>query len=103
MAVKYDLMVASGTYQADGITKTRWNKVGVVMEKRDGNGLVMKLESIPTATIDRDGNPVAWDGWVQMFEPRPRDITPTAKQHDQEKSNGYQPQGKPDFDDDMPF
>ena len=72
MAVKYDLMVANGSYQKEGETKTSWLKIGRVMSKQSG-GFVMKLDALPTSVQDRDGNSVAWDGWVQMFEPRPRE------------------------------
>ena len=73
MAVKYDLMVATGKYTGkDGTEKTSWLKVGRVMEKKAG-GFVMKMDCIPTGVQDMDGNNVAWDGWLQMFEPKPRE------------------------------
>ena len=72
MAKKYDLVVATGTYQKDGQDKTQWLNVGKVLEKQNG-GLVIKIDCIPTSVIDRDGNSVAWDGWLQMFEAKPRE------------------------------
>jgi len=76
MAVKFDLMVATGKYTGkDGTEKTSWLKVGRVMEKKAG-GFVMKMDCIPTGVQDMEGNNVAWDGWLQMFEPRPKDSQP---------------------------
>ena len=73
MAKKYDLVVATGTYtNKDGQDKTQWLNVGKVLEKQNG-GLVIKIDCIPTSVIDRDGNSVAWDGWLQMFEAKPRE------------------------------
>ena len=72
MAKKYDLVVATGTYKKDGQDKTQWLNVGKVLEKQNG-GLVIKIDCIPTSVIDRGGNSVAWDGWLQMFEAKPRE------------------------------
>ena len=72
MAVKYDLMVANGSYTKEGQEKTSWLKIGRVMETKKG-GFVMKLDCIPTSCNDQNGGTCAWDGWVQMFEPRPKE------------------------------
>jgi hypothetical protein len=73
MALKYELAVANGTYMgSDRTQKTSWLKIGAVMSKQNG-GFVMKLDAIPTNVIDKDGNSVAFNGWVNMFEPKPRD------------------------------
>ena len=73
MGKKYDLVVATGSYKnKEGQDKTQWLNIGKVLEKQDGK-LVMKLDCTPTSVIDRDGNSVAWDGWVQMFESKPRE------------------------------
>ena len=59
MAVAYDVIAATGTYQKDGQEKKRWSKIGIVLQ---GNkGLSLKLENIP----------VGWDGWATLAEPRP--------------------------------
>lgn len=89
MAVKYDLMVANGTYEKDGQQKTSWLKIGRVMEKQNG-GMVMKLDSIPVSTTNRDGQTISFDGWVQMF-----DVKPKQQQAPQGGGNN--------FDDDIPF
>lgn len=96
MAIKYDMMVPNGTYQKDGQQKTSWLKIGRIMEKQSG-GFAMKIDCTPTSVIDRDGNTVAWDGWVQMFEPRAREQEPqSAPQQSSPATNN-------DFDSDIPF
>lgn len=72
MAVQYDLMVPNGTYTKDGQQKTHWVKIGCVMDKKAG-GLVMRLDVIPVYQIDKDGNEIAFNGWVNMFAPNPRE------------------------------
>lgn len=97
MAVKYDLMVANGSYTQAGEKKTSWIKIGRVMQKDNGK-FVMKLDSIPTSCTNLDGQQVAWDGWVQMFEPRPRE------DQDSQPQGVSQGQVVPnEFDDDIPF
>lgn len=61
MAIKYEITAKGGTYQKDGVEKTRYIKMGVVMETK--NGLAAKIESIP----------VGWDGWAYLNEPKPKD------------------------------
>lgn len=92
MGVKYELMVPTGKYQSGGEEKTRWLKVGVVLAGERGPSI--KLECIPTSVVDRNGNTVAWDGWLRCFEPRQRESRPA--------TTGSAPQSK-DFDDDIPF
>jgi len=74
MAVKYDLMVANGSYtNKDGESKTSWLKMGVVMQTKKG-GFVAKIDCIPTHCVNQNGDSVAWDGWAQMFEPRAKEV-----------------------------
>ena len=89
MAIKYEIMAAVGSYEKDGDRKTRWLRVGAAFE-RDGK-LSLKLDAVPTTSTDREGQPVAWDGWLKCFEPRPRDSAPP------------RPPVDPDFDTDIPF
>lgn len=89
MAVKYELMVPNGKYLKDGETKTTWLRVGRVLAKKNG-GFAMKMDCVPTAVLDKNGNQCPWDGWLQMFEPKPR-------QSNQQTSDTG------DFDDDIPF
>ena len=95
MAVKYELMVPSGKYTKDGEQKTRWLKVGAVFGTDRGPSI--KLDCVPTSVVDRDGNTVAWDGWLKCFEPRPRGQSPS-----QPAQNSAPPETG-DFDDDIPF
>ena len=74
MAVKYELMAPVGSYQKDGETKTRWLKCGAIFT--GDNGPKIKIDCTPTSVIDRDGNSVAWNGWLNAFEPRQRDSQP---------------------------
>ena len=49
--VKYELSAAIGTYQKDGQEKTRWAKIGTVMETKSGK-LALKIDTIPvTGTV----------------------------------------------------
>lgn len=65
MAVKYEVLAATGTYQKDGQEKTRWTKIGIVIEK-DASKMSLKLESIPTA----------WDGWAILSPPKTKEDLP---------------------------
>ena len=98
MGKKYDLVVATGAYKnKEGQDKTQWLNIGKVLEKQDG-GLVMKLDCTPTSVINRDGNSVAWDGWVQVFESKPREQSGAPQQQSApEQSAGS------DFGEDIPF
>lgn len=63
-------------------------KVGAVMSKKTG-GFVMKLDAIPTSVIDKDGNTVAFNGWISMFESKPKEgqAQQTANQSSQQDDN----------------
>jgi len=77
MATKWLARVSNGTYtDKSGKEKTSWLTIGKVIEKQNGN-LVLKLDSIP----------VAFDGWVQFFDP------PTENEK----------QEQPKLDEDFPF
>ena len=87
MAVKYNLVAKNGEYKdKNGDTKTRWTKIGVVMETKNG-GLAAKFEMAP----------LGWDGWAQLAEPTPKDAQEGGK------ANGYQPQTLDDLEDSVPF
>jgi hypothetical protein len=63
MGIKYDCIVKNGTYtDKSGNEKNRWQKIGVCVETKQG-GLAIKLETIP----------VAWDGWISLAEPKPKE------------------------------
>ncbi len=58
--VKYEVVAATGKYKQNGEEKTRFAKIGVVMET--DKGLRLKLETIP----------LAWDGWALISPPKDR-------------------------------
>ena len=63
MAIKYDVICKNGSYtDKTGSEKTKWMKVGVCMDTKQG-GLAVKIESLP----------VAFDGWLSLAEPRAKD------------------------------
>ena len=65
MGVKYEVSAVTGKYtDRDGNDKSRYVKLGVVIESK--NGLMLKCEAIP----------VGWDGWAYLNEPRARDDHP---------------------------
>jgi hypothetical protein len=58
-----DLMAPNGQYEtADGETKTRWIKCGVMLETDKGPRI--KLEALPVG-----GD---FDGWLSVFEEKPK-------------------------------
>ena len=60
MDKKYDVVQSQGTYQKDGVEKTRWMTIGVMLEKMDGKRSI-KLNALPLP--NKDG-----DVWLQCFE-----------------------------------
>lgn len=85
MAVKYEVVASAGVYKdREGNEKRRWHKCGVVMETKNG-GLALKLESMP----------IPFDGWLNLWEPKPRDDERPAKP---DKAGAFD-----DFKDDIPF
>lgn len=109
MALKYKLSVPNGTYMnKEGVEKTAWLNIGAVMSKQNG-GFVMKLDAIPTNVIDKDGNSVAFNGWVNMFPHEPDNQGQQA--HPNNTGGIAEPQGgfnKPEppagnFDEEIPF
>lgn len=84
MAVKYDAVVATGTYtDKNGQEKAQWTTVGRVIEK-DGK-LSLKLDVVP----------VAFDGWIKFFEPKTKDQPAKPKAHHAPGFEG--------MEDDVPF
>lgn len=65
MPVAYEVIAVTGTYtNKQGEEKKRWQKIGVVMQGK--NGLTLKMESVP----------VAWDGWATLAEPKAKEEMP---------------------------
>jgi len=72
--VKYDVVAKNGTYKdRNGDEKTRWLKMGVCFESE--KGLSIKIDSMP----------IAFDGWMSLMTPKPKEgvsNTPTANSID---------------------
>jgi hypothetical protein len=83
MAKKFDAVVTQ-RYSQNGEDKKRYINVGAVFEGE--KGLSLKLDSIP----------VQFDGWINFYEPRPRDDQPA-------KPTEAAPTGGDPFKDDVPF
>ena len=72
MSVVYEMKVPTGKYQKGGEEKTSWQTIGRVIETKNGS-MMVKIDSMPTSVLDRDGNIVGWTGWANLFPPRPKD------------------------------
>ena len=85
MGVKYEVTAVTGKYNdKNGNEKSRYTKLGVVIEGK--NGLSLKFESIP----------VGWDGWAFLNEPRSSEDKPETPKQKPLPHN-------PDFDEQIPF
>jgi hypothetical protein len=58
---KYEVTVTGGKYMKDGVEKTKYYRIGSVLETK--NGLMLKLDNVPII----DGG---WSGWAYLNEPR---------------------------------
>lgn len=84
MGIKYELTAKTGTYtDKDGNEKTRYARCGVVLEGKDGR-LSIKVESLP----------VAFDGWLNCWEPEKKDAKPTTSKRTAKPA---------DYSDEIPF
>lgn len=97
MAMKkiQDAVFAGEKYTAsNGEEKTRYINMGVLFQRDDGS-LTMKLESIP----------VSFNGWINFYEPKPRDgeAPKPERQRPQRQAPAPAPEGEVPFDDDIPF
>lgn len=64
---KYEVSVVSGKYtNSDGVEKNRYQRIGSVIETR--NGLMLKLDVVPLV----DGG---WSGWCYLNPPKPQEPT----------------------------
>lgn len=70
MAKKYDAVVVTGTYTANGVEKKRYKNVGVVMEGSEG-GLYMLLEATfnPAGCKQEDKESIM----VSFYEPKEKE------------------------------
>ena len=66
--IRYEVKAKNGSYKdRNGEEKVRWHHMGVCFQNDKGQ-LSMKIDSIP----------LNWDGWVSLFEPKPKDDKVTA-------------------------
>ena len=72
--VKYEATVATGKYTKDGQEKTRWMKIGVMIERQNGK-MALKLDALP---LPNDKGEI----WIEMFEPRQSDAPKSTKEDD---------------------
>jgi hypothetical protein len=85
MAVIYDVVATTGSYEKDGKPMYRNQTIGRVIET--SKGLSLKLDQIPLA----DGG---WNGWASLF-------TPLTDEQKEAKRSGAVPTKRPskEFDD----
>lgn len=61
--IRYEVKAKNGTYKdRNGEEKTRWHHMGVCFQNDKGQ-LSLKIDSLP----------LNWDGWVSLFDPKPKD------------------------------
>jgi hypothetical protein len=87
MAVIYDVVATTGTYEKDGKTMYRNQTIGRVVET--SKGLSLKLDQIPLT----DGG---WNGWASLF-------TPLTDEQKEAKRSGVAPKKSSKEFDDIPF
>lgn len=68
---KYEVTVTGGKYMKDGVEKTKYYRIGSVIETK--NGLMLKLDNVPIL----EGG---WSGWAYLNTPR--DEQKTQPEHD---------------------
>jgi len=61
---KYEVTVTGGKYMKDGVEKTKYYRIGSIIDTK--NGLMLKLDNMP---IIEGG----WNGFAYLNEPRPRE------------------------------
>ena len=90
-----DITVKTGSYKdRDGKEKNRYENVGQVLQSDDGGKLYMLKKTFnPAGVPDEKGGEFII---MSLFDVKEKQPT----QHDQQKSNGYQPQ---DDDTEIPF
>ncbi len=81
----FDVCSATGTYQAEGVEKTRWIRVGAVFKNENGN-VSIKLDSIPTK-LNQEG-----EMWLNCFTPQNQQQTQAAPAARQPVTQGFRDQ-----------
>ena len=91
---KFDAVATVGEYKdRNGETKKRYVNIGSVFESDDGR-LSLKLDSVPVGP--------EWSGWVSFYEPKGRDVQPSAPQQSAPPQRD-QYAATADSQDDIPF
>lgn len=86
-----EVVAVTGTYtNAQGATKKRYQKIGSVIETK--NGPMLKLDVVPL----KEGG---WDGWAYMNDPKEQDSENLRQrqEHMRRKANGYDDDEMPNF------
>lgn len=89
---KYDLAVKTGSYQAGGETKNRYQNIGAVMEGDNGLFVVLNRHFNPAGVPFKEGSDQIL---VSCFEPRQQD--------GQQRQQAPRQQQPADAGDDVPF
>ena len=85
--VRYEVKAKNGTYKdRNGEEKARWHNMGVCFQSDQGH-LSIKIDSLP----------LNWDGWISLFEPKPKEAGAGNKPTNSGAGIGGIP------DDDIPF
>ena len=61
---KYEVTVTGGKYMKDGVEKTKYYRIGSIIDTK--NGLMLKLDNLP---IIEGG----WSGWAYLNTPKTND------------------------------
>ena len=94
---KYDLAVKVGEYtDQSGATKSRYENVGIVMEKDDGGTFIMLKRTFNPAGVPDLTGKNGENILISMFEPKQQDGQP------QQQRRAPAPSAAPD-DSDIPF
>lgn len=89
---RYDAVATVGTYKdASGQERKRYANVGTVFENEDGR-LSLKLDTVPVGP--------GWSGYIQFFDPKPRDSQHGDRQHPPAEPSAPPPAADPD---EIPF
>jgi hypothetical protein len=93
MKKKYDAVVTTGTYTANGVEKKRYKNVGAVMANDDGSLFMLLEATFNPAGIKQEGKESVL---ISFYEPKPKDgyATHDAAEptHAELKANGYTPE-----------
>jgi hypothetical protein len=87
-----DVVYAEKYTDRSGEEKTRYTNCGALLERDDGS-LTIKLEAIP----------VGFTGWLNCYDPKPREGEQPQRQGRERPQRAAQPAADDFADDDIPF